>query len=85
MKSRSKVKKDIKGFIKDDKKYIADLIERTLSNIPDRIFNEAEDNYAISKTILCSIYKEMSRQYAPLNPMNRKQKKDFDIIYSHTR
>jgi hypothetical protein len=42
----------------------------------------AENNYRLPKNLLSAIYKEMSRQYMPLNS-NKGEHKNCENIYRH--
>jgi len=79
--TKSQLIKKTKDCIKTDKAFIDRLINKAIdSGCMD--IAAAENNYILPKNLLSAIYREMSRQYAPLDG-NRGQKKTVENIYIH--
>jgi len=79
--TKTQLKSKIKGCIQTDKSFINKLIDKAIeSGCMD--IKGAENNYLLPKNLLSAIYKEMSRQYAPLEG-NKDQKKNVENIYRH--
>ncbi len=68
-------------MLKDDKGTIEKLIGKAIASGCMDI-KGAENNYLLPKYLLSAIYREMSRQYAPLHA-DSKTKKEIDNIYTH--
>ena len=79
--TKAQLIKKTKECIKTDKAFIDRLINKAIeSGCMD--ISGAENNYVLPKNMLSAIYREMSRQYAPLDG-NKGQKKNVENIYIH--
>jgi len=79
--TKEKLQQTVTELIESDKEFIQKLIEKAISSGCMDI-EGAPDNYLLPKNLLTAIYREMSRQYAPLH-QTRAQKKTIDNIYVH--
>ena len=71
----------IKDCMKTDKAFIDNLINKAIASGCMDI-DGAENNYRLAKNVLTAIYKEMSRQYMPMNS-NKEETKNCENIYRH--
>jgi len=71
----------IKSCIKTDKEFIQKLIDKAIASKCMDI-DGAENNYRLAKNVLTAVYKEMSRQYMPMNS-NKEETKNCEKIYRH--
>lgn len=75
------LKSKVIEMIRGDKKFILGLVDKAIASKCMDVAG-AENNYRLPKNLLSAIYREMSRQYAPLSD-NRIDKKNIDKIYNH--
>lgn len=79
--TKSQLKKRINDCMKEDKKHIQRLIDKAIeSGCMD--IQGAEDNYLLAKYVITAVYKEMSRQFSPLDH-DKRGKKEVQNIYTH--
>jgi len=79
--TKTQLKSKVKEMIRTDKAYIEKLIDKAIkSGCMD--IDGAENNYTLPKNLLTAIYREMSRQYMPLNSDKLKHK-EVDNIFLH--
>jgi len=71
----------IKDCMKTDKAFIEKLIDKAIASKCMDI-DGAENNYLLAKNVLTAVYREMSRQYMPMNG-DRKQNKNVENIFRH--
>lgn len=79
--TQKQLKTKINECLKQDKAFIQKLIDKAIASKCMDIDN-AEDNYRLAKNVLSALYKEMSRQYSPLDG-DKAQKKTVNNIYIH--
>lgn len=79
--TKAQLKKKINECLRDDKNHIQKYIDRAINSGCIDI-EGAENNYLLAKIILSAVYKEMSRQYSPMD-YNKQGKKDVENIYIH--
>jgi paraquat-inducible protein B len=77
--TKAQLKSKVKELIKSDKDFILNKIEKAI-NSGCMDIDGAENNYQLPKNLLSAIYRDMSRQYMPLNS-DKKQHKNIDNIY----
>jgi len=79
--TNAQFKKKVKDCMKSDKAHIDRLIDKAIASGCMDI-SGAEDNYILPKALITAIYREMSRQYHPLDHM-KAAKKEVENIYNH--
>lgn len=79
--THTQLKTKIKECLKTDKALIDRLIDKEIkSGCMD--IEGAENNFILPKKVLTAIYREMSRQYSPMD-WSKEAKKEVENIYIH--
>ena len=77
--TQKQLKSKVNQCLKSDKALIQKLIDKAI-NSGCMDIEGAEDNYILAKNLLTAIYKEMSRQYSPMDG-HKQQKENVQNIY----